>query len=271
MTEATKKRVPKLHELLAALGDAEARSNMVQSEASETFSKRANHFMGGHKTLKMFDEKDAHLEPANEQHQELTTTVGAKLKYIQRDIARWWDAFLQKEATNQEAKADLVVGGEVIAKDLPAAFFLGMEKELKALRKVYEQIPTLQPGVKWEKDTTLSAQDNSKGVYRNANPGKKLKTKQTVEHKIMVPQDQYHPAQVEKWTEQLPVGEFTEEVYSGMITPAEKSVMLQRITKLISAVKKARMRANNTEVVKKAVGKSLFKFIHATEDVEDEE
>lgn len=270
MTEEKKKGSPKLHELLAALGDAEARSKMVQAEATDTFAKKPNHFLGVDKTLKMFDEKESNVEAANAQHQAVTTTVRAKLKYIEKDIARWWDAFLQKEATNQEAKADLVVAGEVIAKDLPAAFFLGMEKELKALRSVYEAIPTLAPGVEWVKDETLSAQDNAKGLYRNAQPVKKLKTKQTVEHKIIVPATPEHPAQVESWTEQMPVGEFTEQVYCSMVTPAEKSVMLQRITLLIAAVKKARMRANSTDVVKKAVGKALFKFINAEGDVEEE-
>lgn len=270
MAEPTKKRQPRLHELLASLGDAEARSSRAQQEAIETFSKRNNHFMGGHKTLKMFDEKDAHLEAANAQHQELTTTVGAKLNYIQKDIARWWDAFLQKEATNQEARADLVVGSEVLAEDMPAAFYIGMEKELKALRKVYEAIPTLQPGVRWEKDPTLSAQDNSKGVYRNANPAKKLKTKQSIEHKVLVPATDKHPAQIEKWSEQVPVGEFTEDVFSGMITPAEKSVMLQRISTLIEAAKRARMRANNAEIVKKAIGKTLFKYIHTADNIDAE-
>ena len=272
MTIEAKPHVSKLHELLAALNDNDSRSKRVQQEAIETFTKKANHFMGMDKTLHMFDEKDANLEPANAQQQILTTTVGAKLTYIKKDISRWYDAFLQKEATNQDARADFIVGGVAIAKDLPAAFFLGMEKELKALRSVYESIPTLQPGIKWEEDSTLSAQDNSKGVYRNANPSKKLKTKQTIEHKVLVPADEHHPAQVEKWAENIPVGEFTEETFCGMLTPADKSAMLQRITKLISAVRKARMRANTTEVKKMHVGKAIFKYIHdigaSTEDDE---
>jgi len=261
---------PKLHELLAALNDLEARSKLVQEEAVNTFTKKTNHFLGGHRRLRMFNEKDAHLESAHEQHQELTTTVGEKLRYIKNDIAKWWDAFLQKEATNQEARADLEIGGEVIAKDLPAAFFLGMEKELKALRKVYESIPTLQPGIRWKLDDTLSAQDGSKGVYVNDIPNKKLKTKQSVEHKVLVPATKEHPAQIEKWTEQVPVGEFTEEVFSGMITPAQKSRLLKRISMLIAAVKKARMRANSTPIKKLAVGKALFEYIHRENEEEYE-
>jgi len=269
MTDTTKKEA-QLHELLAALGDLEARSKMAQQEGIDTFNKRVSHFMGMHRTLKMFAEQDGHLEAANEQHQELTTTVGAKLKYVQKAVANWYDAFLQKEATNQTAVADLVIDGVVIAESMPAAFFLGMEKELKALRSLYEAIPTLQPGVKWELDPTLAAADNSKGVYRNANPVKKLKTKQTIAHKILVPGDEHHPAQVEKWTEQEPVGEFTEDIFTGMITPAEKSVMLNRISKLISATKRARMRANKAAIVQKAIGKTIFKYIHTTGDVDDD-
>jgi hypothetical protein len=238
---------------------------MVQAEATDTFSKRAHHFMGTSKTLSMFSDQDKHLEAANAESKALTTTVGAKLGYIQKDIARWWDAFLQKEATNQAAVADLVIDGEMIAEGLPAAGFLGMEKELKALRKVYEAIPTLAPGVKWEKDESLTAQDDSKGVYVSADPEKKLKTKQTVQHKILVPATEHHPAQIEKWAENQPIGQFTSHLYSGMITPAEKSALLQKLSKLITAVKKARQRANATEVKKVDVGKALFKYIHSGE------
>jgi hypothetical protein len=47
-----------------------------------------------------------------------------------------------------------------------------------------------------------------------------------------------------------------------MITPARKSELLDRIDKLLRAVKKARQRANGTEVVKVNVGKSIMDFIN---------
>lgn len=254
-----------LHELLAALGDLNARSNMVQKEGSETFTKRANHFMGSHKILRAFSEADKHLEDAAEQHQALTTTVGAKLKYIEKPVTEWLDAFLQKELTNQTAKADLVIDGEIIAEALPASFYLGVEKELKQVRNLIETIPTLQPGIQWVEDKTAVAADNSTGIWRAAHPSKKLKTKQTVAHKILAPATDKHPAQIEKWTEQEPVGEFIEEVFSGMITPLKKSKLLANVTKLISAVKRSRMRANKAEVVSRSVGKELFAYINRTD------
>jgi len=257
-----------LHELLAALGDLDARSSKAQKEGIETFSKRVNHFLGSHKVLRSFREEDKNLEESAEQHQALTTTVGAKLRYIEKPVAAWLDAFLQKEATNQTAKADLVVDGKVLATGLPAPFYLGLEKELKQIRSLFESIPTLQPGIQWVEDKTTTAADNSKGVWRVAHPVRKLKTKQTVAHKILVPATDHHPAQIEKWTEQEPVGEFIEEVFSGMVTPAEKSRLLNNVTKLITAAKRARMRANKAEVVKLAIGKALFEYMHSAEDTD---
>lgn len=210
----------------------------------------------------MFKDEDKHLEDAGVEHQELTTTVGAKLAYIEKDIARWWDAFLQKEATNQEAQAELIIAGEVLGGPFPAAFFLGLEKELKQLRVVYEAIPTLQPGIKWEEDTSVVAADGSIGIYRNMIPDKKLKTKQAVKHQILVPPTENHPAQVEKWTEQEPTGEFTQISFSGMISSSRKSVLLGRISELIKAVKSARMRANDNYIKQISIGKKLFAFIN---------
>jgi len=266
------KKSAKLHELLAALGDLEAKSNLVQTEAAETFTKRAPHFMGSHRTLKVFHESDKNLEDASVEHQELTTTVHAKLKYVEKDVIRWLDAYTQKEATNQAAVADLIIDGVVIAEGLPAAALLGLEKEFKQLRtKVYESIPSLQPGVKWLEDPQAVAADGSKGVYRNAHPEQKMKTRQTIAHKVLVPATDHHPAQVEKWTEQEAVGTFTLEVVSGMISPAQKSALLGRVSKVIDAAKRARMRANDTEVKKVAVGKALMNYIHGAAATEVEE
>ena len=71
-----------------------------------------------------------------------------------------------------------------------------------------------------------------------------------------------HPAQIEKWEEQVPVGKYVKKVWSGMLTPARKSELLGNIDKLISAVKKARQRANATVVVKLNVGQKFIDFIN---------
>ena len=247
-----------LHELLAVQGDLEGKYKKMREEAIETFTKRKTHFGGYHKTLRMFAETDKAQEAAGEDHKELTETVDAKLDYIHSDIVRLMDALLQKESTNQNAKADLVVDGIVLGTNLPATWLLGMETKLKEIRDVYESIPTLDPGVKWELDPVAG-----KNVYRSAHPEVKSKTVQDIAYKVLQPATKEHPAQVETWKENKPVGEYVTNHISGAISPARKSVLLGRIDNLLRAVKKARMRANNTPVEKIRIGKQLISYIHA--------
>jgi len=269
--ETNKKKGPELHEVLAVQGDLEANARRVLEEGKDTFNNRENLFEGRDRILKMFDEKDQNLEGAHAEHQEIATTVGAKLKYVQKPIGKHWDCLLQKESTNQNAKADVVIGKTVIAKDVPAGALVAFERELKEYRALLETIKTLAPNKKWVKDNDLIAADGSKGIYRDDFKDKKLKTIQTIQHKVLVPPTEKHPAQLEKWKENVPVGEFTEERFSSKITPAEKSKLLAKVSALISAVKKARMRANKETVVKTAVSKSFFSFIHGDDDLPEDE
>ena len=54
---------------------------------------------------------------------------------------------------------------------------------------------------------------------------------------------------------------YTEVMRSGMLPQAEKTAILNRIDKLIKAIKKARQKANSTEIVEKTVAKELFDYI----------
>ena len=69
------------------------------------------------------------------------------------------------------------------------------------------------------------------------------------------------PAVIDKWEEVENVGKYTKKHWSGAVTSARKSELLGRIDNLLRAVKKARQRANSTEVVSMSVGNSLFEYI----------
>lgn len=211
--------------------------------------------MGFVRTLQLFDEEATPLAP---DYKELDTTVDAKLAYQKEHIIRYLDAVLQKELTNTTAKADLVVDGKTITKDLPATFLLGLETKLKHIREVYAVIPTLQPGVKWEKD-----EDKGKGVYVTANPEETYQTEKIIEPVVLYEATKEHPAQVKEAAKTIKTGKYKREVWSGMLSPAEKSIILGKIDKLIRATKKARQRANATEVIKATVAKEIFSFIES--------
>lgn len=246
----------KLHEVLAVESDLKEVSKKVSEEAKKTFSGKPQHFLGAIRSVQMFDE-NAPVEA--DQHQAMVTTVHDKLDYLREHVSKFLDVVLQKESTNQVARADIIVDDQTIASDVPATYLLGLESKLADLRHVYDQIPTLQPGVEWELDAS-----RGEGVYRSKYPEEKVKTAKTVRHKVLYEATKEHPAQIEKWTEDEKVGKITINTWSSMLTPAEKSKLLGRIDKLIRAVKKARQRANGETVLKAEIGSSLFGYIHSS-------
>lgn len=249
---------PKLHELIAVEGELEGTAKKIIDEASVTFSKKPDHFLSMRREVRMLSDAPEAIAENTVEMTALTTTVGDKLDYVGSHLIRYWDAVLQKETTNGHAKADLVVDGTVVGKDLPATFLLGMENRLKAVRAMYEDIPTLAPGKTWIPDETNAL----KGVFLVRDDDVRVRTKKLAKPVVLYQATKEHPAQVKEVVEDVPVGHVTVRNWSSMISPADKSDMLGRIDKLIRACKKARQRANSTEVVRMTVGKVLIDFVN---------
>ena len=246
----------KMHELLAVESDLQKMFQETARETKNTFSKKIELFRGHSKTLKMKNEDRSFEESAAAENKEVTSTVAEKLHYTSEAAVRYFDALLQKEATNQEAMADLVIDGEVVAKGLPATYLLGMESRLKLLRDYYAAIPTLTPGITWEQDPT-----QREGIFKCTNPDIREKTEKSVVFQTVAEATEQHPAQIAQQNKTEVVGLFTTNVFSGMITVGEKSALLGRLDTLYQAFKKARARANQTEVCPAHIGGMLFKYI----------
>jgi len=245
-----------LHEVLAVVGSLKGAKEKIHSETLNTFIKRMSHFNGMHRKLEMFD--DSRKKEEVEEHNALVTTVNDKLKYMRGSFEKFWDSKLQKEKGSQLAVADIIVDDITIAKEVPVYFLLEMESEIKSLREVYDAIPTLQPGVEWKKDESIG-----EGIYKAVHPIVKNKTEKAYHHNVMVPATEHHPAQVREWTQDEPVGQYIEDRWTGMLSPAEKSVLLEKIDKLARAIKRARQRANKQELGNDKIGSSIFDYIHS--------
>ena len=70
-------------------------------------------------------------------------------------------------------------------------------------------------------------------------------------------------ADIAKWNdEDVHVGTVREQEWSGLVTPAGKSALLNKVDVLSRAVRRARSRANDVEVdTSKKIGKDLLKYI----------
>lgn len=247
--------MPKLHELLAVEGDLEGTYKKILEETKANFTKHPDRYFGQHQRIENFDEN---AQPEPDTHKEMDDTVPAKLTYTEGHIVRYFDAVLQKERTNQEARADLAVDGKTIAENVPATFLLGLENKLKMVRSaIYETIPTLQPGIAWDKD-----ESQGPNVYHRRYPEEKFRTKKVIKNHVRAEATKEHPAQVDTYSEDEKVAKVITDTWCGMISSAEKSDLLGRVDTLLRAVKKARQRANTTETVNVTIGKELFAYIH---------
>ncbi len=254
---AKEKRTPVLHEILAVVGDLKGAKDKIKNATFRTFSDKPNLFSGMRSHLRMFAEDRKEEETTD--ITVVSTTVMDELGNMTKAFIRFWDAKLQKESAGQLAKADVVIGENVIASDIPVYFLLEMETELKELRKVYDAIPTLKPGPSWIQDT-----QQRDGIWKTESPVVRHKTEKTYEHKVLVPSTKEHPAQIREWTEDKPIGQKIQDEWSGMMTSAEKSLILDRFDTLLRAFKKARQRANSQELPEGSIGSSIFSYLHTT-------
>jgi hypothetical protein len=245
----------KLHEILAVEQSLEKAAKKLAEESKKTFNKE-NLFKGHTRRLEYFDENNARLNTT--ENVKLETTVDENLDYVMQPLAKHWDAVYQKDQTNQQAKADILIGNDVLAKDIPATFLLGLESKLGKLRELYEAIPTLPPGIKWKQD------DNQRqGVFIAEDDIVQFKSEKDIEFKVAYEATKEHPAQVKELQKTINIGKYTTTHWCAMLTPLNKANRLAKIDELLNAVKKARQRANNTQIVDGHIGITLLNYINS--------
>lgn len=240
-----------LHKILAVLPSLKGRAQKIISETLRTFSK-PQHFT---ETLKTY-EPILEGEPTQpDEHTPASTTVAKKLDHVAEMFGPWIDATYQVDKTNTEARADLKVDGLKI-EGVPSTFLMQLDKRLSEIRNLYDHIPTLDPKHEWSRD-----ESKGENVFA-ARPVDTYRTKKTLQSKVLYEATENHPAQVEKWAEDIRCGKYTTRVWSGMITTAQKYEVLNRIDKLQHAVRAALSEANQTEHSTERIAEDLFNYIH---------
>jgi hypothetical protein len=248
----------KIHELLAVEKDVKDVFAKILDETAKTFNQRSAHFLETRKSYRPYNDQDKDLP--DEEHTPMVTTVQDKLTYAQGHIKRFVDVELQKERANQIAKSDILVEmpdwtTKTILKEAPVTFLVQMESALDRVRKVYDEIPTLDPAKTWSKDETKT------GIWK-AEPVKRVRTRKIPKVLVKYDATKEHPAQAEIVQMDESVGEWTHSFSSGALSPKQKSQILDRIDRLIAGVKIARAKANAQEVESAKIGLQFFNFIN---------
>jgi hypothetical protein len=250
----------KIHEIIAVEKDVRGTAAKIITETAATFSKKAHLFSTHAKVYEALNEKDLE-RPADDETPQPITTVGEKLQYFESHLTRLFDVILQKEDANTKAREDIIVYIDetpiTLVEKVPVQALVQLENIIEQIRKdVYDNIPTLDPTKNWFADAAAGDGKFKSDVTTRQSTKKVPKV-------ITLPQatDKF-PTQHQVYNEDVPNGVWKITSFSGMVSPAEKSKMLRRLELVLEGIRKARSRANGTEVDGKLkIGKRLFQFI----------
>lgn len=208
-------------------------------------------YSGQSKRYTPFDDDDQD-RPANvnELVQLRATDVLRNLRLIMQPL---WDTEATLDATNQYARADLVIEGVTLVSDVPATYLLFMQKQLDYVRTFVEKLPTLPVTEDW-------AYDSSVGYYVTS-PVKTTSSRKRTVPLVLHPGTDRHPPQAQAIIEDVPAGVWETIKRSGALPVDVKAALLRRVNVLQDATKAARERANMQPVVDLKPANALLNFL----------
>jgi len=226
-----------------------------KTEAKEALTKlhrvssNADVYSGLHRSYQSLDD-EGETFPDESKGVGLTTTV--VLNDLNTILTPVLDLVLTQDTANCTAFGEIKVDNISLGK-VPVTYLMFLEKQIVDLEKFFSSLPTLDSSTKW-------SYDENQG-YFSAEPVKTNKSKKVLQHKVLYEATDKHPAQIEKWTEDVPVGEWTTTKYSGAISVVQKNKIMDKLKKLKDAVKFAREEANSTSVEDKQISKDIFAYL----------
>lgn len=241
--------MPKLCQVVAI---QTAKRPITQSKVTELYRRiqKQDLFNG---FVRRYTPKDEEGEVLPDENKRIQATVDKCLEDFANTLGEMLDTVLTVDVANTNAVADITVDGYLIASRVPVTHLLFLEKQLVDIRSFLSSLPVLDPASSWV--------DDGKNDYWRAEPVTTVRTKKIRKSFVAAPATDKHPAQVEVYTEDEPVGTWTKTDISGAIPSTEKEGMISKVNNLIEAVKAAREEANATEVVRAEIGESLFSYL----------
>ena len=241
-----------LHELLAAESALRETAQNTAQSVGNLFRDGQVRLVGRIRTYYP-EEENGPVFPS--ERVERATSADAELARYASDYGAWIDAAVQKETTNADASAELVIDGMSFG-NLPATALLNLESKLADIIALYEMVPTNDPAIAWTWDA-----DN--GQWRSP-IDTKLRGEKRQEGIVLYDATPEHPAQTQLITRDVRVGRYETVTFSGALSESDKAARLDRARKLLVAVKRARAKANEQEVESLHVASKIFQFINGS-------
>lgn len=205
---------------------------------------------GVSRTYQRNDEMGEELPPESTRVQ-----VSAKevLADVRKTLTRLFDVVLTQDTANTRAAADVVVDDTIILANVPVTYLLFLEKRLADLYTFVDKLPVLDPAETW-------AFDPFRGCYASQ-PAQTVRSKKVPRNHVKAEATDRHPAQVEVYMEDIPVGRWTTVKLSGALPASDVKGLRERVIKLQHAVKYAREEANSLTVTDEHAGDAVFTYL----------
>ena len=242
--------MPKLNQINAIVSGRKSDTEKAVTELYKLIQKDTL-FTGRERTYRPMDEVNGQKQPSESQRVQQRAD-----DLIRQAVSKWidlWNLIYTQDLGNQQAKADVVVEGKTLLAQVPVTFLLFLDKQVNDLETFLSKLPTPDPAEEWSHDA-------NSGLLRSKSTESLRTSKEpTVIVKYEATKD--HPAQTELFTKDVPVGTWTQILYSGCLTTDRKNALLDRVKNLKDAVKLAKEQANLQEVEKQKIADAIFGYV----------
>lgn len=207
--------------------------------------------------------------PGEKLNKLVVTTVDEKLNYLAENSKDYIDALFSQEKTNASglATADLKVG------DIAFGTFTSMELlrlksllELGNFKEMYENIPVREDSETWKK--TANEMYVNRSIFESNLREGVLKS--TLKESYILPDPNIGKVNDLRYTPQVAMrdsvhelGDYTLQRFTGEMSHVERAMILQRRSKLLTAVIEALKVSNDVEAIPSDMTSAkLFGYLH---------
>lgn len=138
--------MPKLNQIIAIANGKKAAATAAITEIYKVLQKPD--LFGGF--TRVYQPNDDEGEKLPSETKIVQQTVAANLRAAQEQLIELFDTIATQEVANCEAKADIVVNGQVLATQVPVSLMLFLEKQVDNIKALITKLPVLSTDTNWK-------------------------------------------------------------------------------------------------------------------------
>lgn len=242
-------RKPKLNQIIAVAGGKKTQAEKALTEAYHKLQK--SDLMAG--LARSYAPKAEDGDQLPSETKNVQFTCGDAIVAARAALSELFDVVATQDNANCSAQANVVVDDHAVLENMPVTTLLFLEKKLVDIATFVSKLPVLDPAETWQFDPNSNQ-------YASA-ISESFRTQKVFRNHVLSEATDKHPAQVQVYSEDVPVGKWTTRKFSGAIPAKQKAAMESRVRKLQEAVKTAREEANEVEVERINIGDDILDFV----------